>query len=157
MRYIATIALALLPALTPVYALPTFDITPAFMGIHHDGLAGDHSSSTDEWQYAPFAGDIAPRNLIRAMTTPASSIAGLTSSNFSYSNRATTRKLYYASGVNSDAGWYEKLIVIPEPATNTLLHTALLVMLGVRARRSIINEKQVALFTAFCCNNRPLG
>ncbi|MDG9670042.1 hypothetical protein ONV78_20060 [Hahella sp. CR1] len=157
MRYIATIALALLPTLTPAYALPTFNVAPAITEIHHDGLAGDHLLSTDEWRYTPFAGDIAPRNLIRAIATSASSRAGLTSSNFSYSKRADTRELYYASGVNNDADRYERLIVIPEPATNTLLHTALLVMLGIRGRRFILNEKTVTLFAAFCRHNPSFG
>ncbi|AZZ94162.1 hypothetical protein EUZ85_26960 [Hahella sp. KA22] len=157
MRYIATIALALIPALSPAYALPTFNSAPAYADVGHDEVVDDHPPSSDEWLYAPFAGNITPRNLIRAVTDSALSAPGLSSSHFSFSNWAATRELYYASGVNSGAGWYEKLIVIPEPATNTLLHTALLVMLGMRMRRTIPNEKLVALFAAFSCRNRSLG
>ncbi|MBU6952042.1 hypothetical protein [Hahella sp. HN01] len=122
MRYIATIALALLPALTPAYALPHTVSAPALFSMDAGYAAQEEDSVvTDTWRYAPPDVDIVSHSPVAWGDLFALIKGGQAGDNFSFLTSDSSKELYYSASKRKSSINAANLIVIPEPGTIHLL------------------------------------
>ncbi|WP_148212485.1 hypothetical protein [Hahella chejuensis] len=126
MKYLATIALALIPALTPAYALPYTVNTPELLTIEASYTA---QNAEDTWQYAPPEADIIPRSLIAKGEFSALSRYRQEGDYFSFLSQDALKELYYSASKGKKTIYAANLIVIPEPGIAYLLIISLALLL----------------------------